>query len=460
MDFLSENDNEIIRNIREPEDFVDYSFEAIPMGVGIVLIIGELIDKKLIDDVLNPNKKSVQAVKFKKPEWSMEEALDWLKDNQRHFNNYKEIKKYEKKDLKDINGVEIFSAGVWNGDKYTTKDLDSMVEAFNETKEHVRPFLKLGHSDKQKILESEGLPAAGWIGKIYRNGEKLLADFIDIPNKIYELIENKAYRKVSSEIYIGVQIKDKKYNHMLGAVALLGAETPGVMNLSDILARFGLKDYHSIKSYAQNENNVELKQYNINDKNKQGGPMAKTEKEIELELKLKEATEALKATKETVKEFKTNLEKTNTELNEVKEAKAESDKKALEAEVKAFNTQIEKQVDELVASKLITKSMKPFALQLLKNEVNEETKKYSFKVGEDQKDLDRFELIKEFTSLAKKASDVNFDDNSEEGKQQTSGVDEKAIEKYALENEVSYADAYKALYSGKLQVERPDVEEN
>lgn len=461
--FLMENEKMIIREIKDPNIFQPDSFETINVPVKIKLIVGVLKQKGEISNYLNPDKKTVQSVQFEKPDWDLDQALDWLKSNKEIFFDEDILMKKFKKDLKSISGVEIFSAGKWNGDRYTEQDLEAMVSAFNETKDHIRPFLKLGHSDKQKLLEAEGLPAAGWIGKIYRKGEKLLADFIDIPNKIYELIENKAYRKVSSEIYLGVQIKDRKYKYMVGAVALLGAETPGVMNLSDILARFGLKDYDSIKSYADNKSIVESKTYCIEDINnkKQGEPMSKTEKEMELELKLKEAQDQLKANQDEIKEFKTNLETQSEQLKEIKDAKIEAEKKAFEMERKAFETEIEKQADELLSSGLISKSMRPFAVALLKNETDQETKKYSFEIEKEKKEYDRYELIKEFASLAKKASDVNFDDNSDEGEKKALEIEDmEKVEKYASENEVSFTEAYKAVYAGKLTVERPNVEEN
>lgn len=101
----------------------------------------------------------------------------------------------------DINGVEIFSAGVWNGDKYSVADLDEMIRAFKETQGGYRPFIKLGHNDQQQLLQADGMPAAGYIGDVYREGDKLKANFTDVPKKIAELISVKAYRKVSCEIY-------------------------------------------------------------------------------------------------------------------------------------------------------------------------------------------------------------------------------------------------------------------
>lgn len=461
MKFLSENDSEIIRNLIDPDEFIQDSFEVIRYPVSILMIVGRIKDESLIQSSINPDRKAVQAVKFLKPDWDLENALEWLQENQRDFNDSGSfVKKVYAKELKSIKGVEIFSAGTWNGDTYTTKDLDEMIEAFNETQDSVRPFLKLGHSDKQKLLEAEGLPAAGWIGKVYRKGEKLVADFIDIPQKIYELIENKAYRKVSSEIYLGVKIKDKAYRYMLGAVALLGAETPGVMNLADILSRYHLKSHGTLKTYSNENSDVESKLYSIGDEKLEGElKMEKTQKELELEQKLADAKAALDLANAEVEKFKTDVEAKDADLVALKEAKEEADQKAFEYEKKAWETGIEKQADELVAAKLITKAMRPYAVALLKDEVDAETKKYSFEIGEEKKELDKFEMIKEFATLASQASTVNFDDNSEDSDDGEKGDDTDEVAKYASEHQVTYAEAYRAVYAGKLEVEKPHIEE-
>lgn len=147
----------------------------------------------------------------------------------------------------NIDGVEIFAAGTWNGDSYTTEDLDQIVSAFKETKDKLKPYLKLGHSDKQALLAEDELPAAGWISNIKRVGEKLLADFIGIPKKIYELIKNGGYKRISSELFINAKVAGKAYDKVLKAVALLGGATPAVHNLNDLLALYemsgGFGDY-------------------------------------------------------------------------------------------------------------------------------------------------------------------------------------------------------------------------
>ena len=461
MEFLTENETEIVRNILDPDLFIADSFELIRLPMNVSVIAGILKEGSIVSEI-NPDIRTVQGVKFLKPDWDMEDALDWLKENQKFFKEDGTMdKKIFKKDLKEIKGVEVFSAGTWNGDTYTTEDLDKMVKAFNDTSETVRPFLKLGHSDKQNILEAEGLPAAGWVGKLYRVGEKLVADFVDIPKKIFELIENKSYRSVSSEIYFDVSIKDKKFDMLLSAIALLGAEMPAVMNLSDIMSRFGLKDYESIKTFAQNEKGVTIKHYSIEkqiNKKQEEAIMPKTENEIALELKL-EALEA-KNTEltDSNKQFETDLEAKTTELEKSNTAKEDAEAKVFKTEKEKKAVELASQVDTLVNEKLISKAMKPFALALLTNKMDEKTKKFSFKSGDKEVALDRYELIKEFATLSKATSEVNFEENSTEGDTKKSN-DEDQIEKFATDNKISYSEAYRQFNAGKLKVEKSHVSE-
>ena len=144
-------------------------------------------------------------------------------------------KKFSLPETKDINGVQIFSVGKWNGDEYTKDDIDSIVSAFNATKNEIRPYLKLGHDDGQKLVQKDGFPAMGWIENLRCVGETLVADFKKLPSKIYDLIVAGAYSRVSSEIFFNIKIKDKTYSRVLKAVAILGGDTPAVQNLSDIL---------------------------------------------------------------------------------------------------------------------------------------------------------------------------------------------------------------------------------
>lgn len=133
----------------------------------------------------------------------------------------------------NLKGVEIFSVGIWNGDKYTIKDLDQMVEAFEQV--DFEPPLKLGHnSEQEKDLMKDGQPALGWVERIFRVGQKLVADFKEIPKAVFDAIESKSYKRVSSEIWFNYGSNGDKFPRVLKAVALLGADIPAVTNLKPI----------------------------------------------------------------------------------------------------------------------------------------------------------------------------------------------------------------------------------
>ena len=342
-------------------------------------------------------------------------------------------------DLKSIHGVEIFSTGTWNTETYTTQDLDEMVRAFEENKGAFRPYLKLGHDEDQKLLQADGLPAAGWIGSIYRRGEKLLADFVDIPQKIYELIENRAYRKVSSEIYWNIDIKGALYPRMLAAVALLGADTPAVMNLADIMSMYGIKDFGQIKIYATPENTATVRLHDYIPNSDQGEEMPKAEAELKLEIELQaEKDKALKLD-EQLKAQKSEMSAKDAELETLRAAAAESEKKALDAEVKRQEAEVEAFITSLAAEKLISPAMKPYIQALMG------VGKTEYAIAD--KKLSRAELVKETLKLHK-ATDVNTDEQTIEGEEQTGNLlakKEEKIQAYMEEHKCSYKAAYKAI---------------
>lgn len=355
---------------------------------------------------------------------------------------------------RSIPGVEVFSAGTWNGDPYSVADIDEMVRAFEETHKGYRPFLKLGHNEDQKLLAEDGLPAAGYIGQLYRKGEKLVADFIDVPDKIANLIDIKAYRKVSAEIYSGVKFNDKNYGRLLGAVALLGADMPGVHNLSDILSMYGLKDYETIKSYAKDGEVFTVKSFTTHNADYQEDrTMSKTERELELESKLLAEQKAKLDTETELKTFKSDVDAKAKELEAAQAKTKELEAKLFAQEKANAEKAVEATADSMVAEKLITKGMKPYVMQLLSNEP--ESKKFTFKAGDKDVELDKAGLVKEICKQFKAVSSVNFDESSEAGDAGASEESENKqlaeVEKYATENKVSFSEAYKAVFKGKLK---------
>lgn len=339
--------------------------------------------------------------------------------------------------LKSVQGVEIFSSGKWNGDEYTQEDLDKMVAAFNDTQMGSRPPLKLGHDDNQAILQNDGYPAAGWVGKLYRVGQKLIADFVDIPEKIYELLKRGAYKKVSSEIYWGAEFNGQKYDRVLAGVALLGADLPAVSNLSDILAMYGMKIAER-KSYAESKTVPTIKTYKFFGGNKS---MLNEQELSDVNANTKKTEELEKL----VNSMKATLAETNRELEESKKKAQYSDERIAALQKVNRENELEAQAESLVTSGDISPAMRLLAKELL----GEEKKLYSV----NKKELNKYELLKEFIKLHAEAVKLNKKESSFKSTEERASEDDKqheAVLKYSKENGVSYKEAYKSLYRGKL----------
>ncbi len=150
--------------------------------------------------------------------WEKNEKGNWIQKK----NNSLELP-----ELKEIKGVEIFMSGRWNGDSYTSEDLDSMVKNFGI----VEAPLKIGHSNKQ---EFSGQPAVGWIDRVYKSGNKLYADIKDVPKLVWQAMNAKAYKKISAEIIWDSLIGGKFFDRVLAGAAILGAELPAINRLADL----------------------------------------------------------------------------------------------------------------------------------------------------------------------------------------------------------------------------------
>lgn len=353
-----------------------------------------------------------------------------------------------------IEGVEIFSVGKWNEDKFTLEDLHEMVKAFNENTTGARPYLKIGHDPKQVvgnalIGNSDGMPALGWVERLYVRGEKLVADFVDIPEKLYDLINKKGYRKVSSEIFFNIKIGEKSYKRMLAAVALLGAETPGVMNLQDILSSYSKMisfdaTTTTIKAF-ETEFIPNSKENPNKGKRMPPGAEERTEAEIRAELE----NERLAKENAELATFKAKAEKekadADRELAELKSFKAQAEKEKAELVAQAEVARVEKFVADLAAEKLVTPAMKPLVTALL----GETKKEYTVKIENKDQKLSKEELLKETLKLFKAASDVNFDESSSVGDKKDQAAKEEALDKkakdYAAKHNVGYGTALKAV---------------
>lgn len=139
----------------------------------------------------------------------------------------------------DVDGIEVFDVGTWNGYEYTDADLNEMVANFHLLKAAGYDFpAKLGHGQEQGLVQNSELPAVGYVKRLYRSGTKLVADFTRIPEKFKTCLELGAYRTVSAEIFFTVQLLGKTWKNVLSAVAFLGGDIPAVGTLDDVIALY------------------------------------------------------------------------------------------------------------------------------------------------------------------------------------------------------------------------------
>lgn len=132
----------------------------------------------------------------------------------------------------DIRGAEIFKSGTWNGLTFSDEDLDGIVQSFDAMKLAGRVPLKFGHNEEQPF--TDGKPALGWVSKLWRDGNRLLADFAAIPKIVYDAIKGELYKFVSVELLQEAEREGQTHPWVLSAVALLGADVPAVAGLKDL----------------------------------------------------------------------------------------------------------------------------------------------------------------------------------------------------------------------------------
>jgi hypothetical protein len=139
--------------------------------------------------------------------------------------------------------VEILSVGKWKGREYALADLQAMEKNFYRLHGQLKPPLKFGHSDDQKLTgQKDGDPALGQVAELRVVGDKLIATLSNMPEIVQDAISKGLYTNVSSEVSFGATLDGEDLGPVLTALSLLGADLPAVSNLS------GLKAYLSAEA--------------------------------------------------------------------------------------------------------------------------------------------------------------------------------------------------------------------
>jgi cation transport regulator len=247
--------------------------------------------------------------------WGAVKNAGWVKEDDKWVKHSAEPKTHEF-------DAEIFSVGTWNGDKYTTKDLDAMVEAFPALAQEIKPPVKLGHNEQQMAtVMKDGHPALGWVKAVKRQGDKLIATLTGVPEIVYNAITAGRYKRVSAEIYWNLKAAGKTFKRALAGVALLGADIPAVTNLADLDAYLGQSIHDGsfervgVYSFAVDDSGTILLQEE---------PDMADDAKKEYEVKLKEMETALKATEEEKTKYMKDLEELKGKVTAEKKEQRET----------------------------------------------------------------------------------------------------------------------------------------
>ena len=126
------------------------------------------------------------------------------------------------------------STGEW---RVTRADLESAVAASRAGVIRAA-VLKLGHAGPMR----DAAPALGRVTnlRLADGGNTLVADFTDVPKAVAALMP-KAWPQRSVEALIDYEAPDgRRWPLVIEAVALLGAQLPGVDGLADVAALYGV----------------------------------------------------------------------------------------------------------------------------------------------------------------------------------------------------------------------------
>lgn len=137
--------------------------------------------------------------------------------------------------------IEVFAPGLHAGRQWTTAHVDALVSNFQRLKGFVKPPIRLGHSDKQALAQSDGQPALGHVENLRRVGDVVVADVANVPAPIRQAMKQKLYRRVSPGFYTDwektpyeANVKSGAVGPVLQHVALEGADVPEIKSLADL----------------------------------------------------------------------------------------------------------------------------------------------------------------------------------------------------------------------------------
>lgn len=329
--------------------------------------------------------------------------------------------------------AEIFAVGKWNGIDVTQEMLIELANNFSRLADFIDVPLKLGHNEEQQMTDGE--PALGWVDKVWVEGEKLFAKFVDLPDIVFDAIEKKRYKNVSIEALFDVNHKGVDYGTVLTAVALLGTDMPAVNTLSDLQTYMTANNlaFSSHATFSKKPSDKSEKS-TMTPEEKAEFDRLKAENEAKDKLIAGHATEKAKFTTESAEKDA-----------KIKELEGEKETSKFAAEKK----EVEEDLEGLVKDKKITPAQRD---KLLKDC--------------DEKTIDSVKFtistLKENKPMGKQDEQAK-DDKSDEEDNSEQSPDEKVrrkARKYANENKVSFSVAVKEVLGDDPKLAREYADYN
>jgi len=146
----------------------------------------------------------------------------------------------------DFYNIEIFMTGKSSDGRggFSEKELTEIVDDTNEaiTTSNLKIPIKLGHDDKEQWSK-------GWVKNIRKMGNKIIADFFNIPDMIAEKINSGYLPSKSIELTSNfITSAGKKLKNIIMGLALLGTEQPAFPYLKD--NQTGMAFSYRIRDYS------------------------------------------------------------------------------------------------------------------------------------------------------------------------------------------------------------------
>jgi len=206
--------NEHSARLKDPGQFESFARENNKGGNGVDFIYG-----------IKEGKSEIQAIRFDKKKFTVQEAKKWLKDHDQNYIDFEPASGAEHSEFGNA-WFEIFRTGAHTDSSgktsdWTEKDLDEIVSLYDPAV-HEAPIV-LGHPEHDS-------PAYGWIEEIKRVGDRLLAKPKQLVDDFKNLIRKGSYKKVSIALYPDLGLRH---------VGFLGGTTPAVKGLKQAI--FGEK---------------------------------------------------------------------------------------------------------------------------------------------------------------------------------------------------------------------------